>query len=140
MLPEMIPRMIGRFPLLPALILFLSAYGSYPGFAAGENRDSLVFAAAGDPKTFNPVLAQETSSSEILQFVFDGLTRLNPITGKIEPMLAEKWEVAEEGLVWTFHLRRDVLWADGDSFDSADVLFTFNDVIANPDVLANSRD
>lgn len=136
----MILKVPRRFPLFVAGILFLSTAGSRTGFAAGEKRDSLVFAAAGDPKTFNPVLAQETSSSEILQFVFDGLTRLNPVTGEIEPMLAEKWEAREEGLVWTFHLRRDVLWADGDPFDSADVLFTFNDVIANPDVLANSRD
>ena len=57
----------------------------------------------------------------------------------MEPALAQSWSHSEDGLEWTFHLRRDVTWHDGEPFTAHDVAFTFNDIIYNPDIEANAR-
>lgn len=54
-----------------------------------------------------------------------------------EPMLAKSWEVSEDGLTYTFHLRDDVKWHDGEPFTSEDVVYTLTEFI--PEVHARSR-
>ncbi|GAH10042.1 unnamed protein product, partial [marine sediment metagenome] len=46
----------------------------------------------------------------------------------------------KSGLVWTFHLRKDVRWFDGQKFTADDVVFTFNRLIYNPDIPNSARD
>lgn len=106
-------------------------------FSQGQR---LVMSVPGEPKTFNAVIAQESSSLLILDFLFDGLIRFNPFTGNAESSLAEKWESSSDGLSWTFYLKKNVKWFDGVSFTSKDVVFTFNKLIYNPNIPASSRD
>jgi len=76
----------------------------------------------------------------VTSYIFEGLTRLNVFTLKVEPNLAQSWEVSESGLEWIFHLREDVQWSDGVPFTAEDVVFTFNDLIYNPAIPTSSRD
>src|SRR5687767_9687469 len=78
----------------------------------------------GEPKRFNPIVASETSTTDYTQRMFEGLTRSNSFTGETEPGLAESWEVAEDGLTWTFKLRKDVVFNDGTPFTADDVVFS----------------
>ena len=57
----------------------------------------------------------------------------------MEPALAESWEYSEDGLTWTFHLRKNVRWHDGEPFTAQDVDFTFNRIIYNNEIPASSR-
>lgn len=77
---------------------------------------------------------------EVTQYLFEGLTECDPGTGNILPKLAESWEHSPDGLVWTFHLRKEVKWSDGKSFTAKDVVFTFNHVIFNPAIPNSARD
>lgn len=54
--------------------------------------------------------------------------------------MAQSWEVSEDGLTWTFHLREGVTWSDATLFTAHDVAFTFNDLIYNPDIPNSARD
>lgn len=83
----------------------------------------------GEPKSFNPITAGETSTTAYTGRVFQGLTDIDAFTGDVKPLLAEKWEVADDGMTWTFHLRKDVKFNDGTPFTAADVVFTWNDAI-----------
>ncbi len=47
------------------------------------------------------------------------------LDNKLEGRLAEKWEVSDDGLTWTFYLRKDVKWHDGEAFNADDVVFTY---------------
>lgn len=107
---------------------------------ARRHGGQVVFATSSDPKSFNPITAQETSSTVVISHIFEGLTRTNAVTLAVEPCLAEKWTISPDGLVWTFALRQDVLWSDGKPFSAADVLFTFNELIYNPDIPSSDRD
>lgn len=54
--------------------------------------------------------------------------------GNYNPCLATEWTKSEDGLVWTFKLRDDVKFQNGEDFDSADVVTTFQRLIDNPDL------
>ena len=67
------------------------------------------------------------------------MTETSWLTDRVEPALAESWESSEDGLTWTFHIRRDATWHDGQPFTAHDVDFTFNRIIYNHDIPASSR-
>ena len=106
------------------------------GQAGGE----LVLSTTSDPKSFNPIVAQETSTTQITGYIFEGLTRTDPSTLDVLPNLALSWETSSDGKEWIFHLRKDVKWNDGEKFTARDVVFTFNKLIYNPDIPTSSRD
>ncbi len=105
----------------------------------GVYGNSLVLSTITGPKTFNLAIATETSSSDVLGFLFEGLTKNNGVTNIPEPNLAESWTHSEDGLNWTFKLRKDVKWFDGKPFTASDVIFTFNDIIYNESIPTSSR-
>ncbi len=107
---------------------------------SGQVGGELILASITDPKSFNPITAKETSTTAITGWIFEGLTRTNGITTEVEPNLAERWEHSEDGLTWTFHLRKDVHWSDGRAFTAADVVFTFESLIFNDAVPNSARD
>jgi peptide/nickel transport system substrate-binding protein len=93
----------------------------------------------GDPKTFNPITANETSSTDVINHLFEGLITYNPVTQELVPALAESWESSEDFLTWTFHLRKYAVWNDGTPFTADDVLFTLQ-VIYDEDIINPGKD
>ncbi|MCM8793275.1 MAG: ABC transporter substrate-binding protein [Candidatus Omnitrophica bacterium] len=106
----------------------------------GSFGGTLTLATISDPKSFNPLVAKETSTTVITGLIFEGLTRVNGVTLEVEPNLAKSWEIEDEGRVYIFELRDDVFWQDGEKFSSDDVVFTFNELIYNPDIPSSARD
>ena len=105
----------------------------------GEYGGTLTFATISEPLTFNLALANDAGSSGVLGYLFEGLTDISWLTGEPQPNLAESWDISSDGLSWTFHLRRDVVWHDGEPFTAADVEFTFNQIIYNEDIPTADR-
>jgi peptide/nickel transport system substrate-binding protein len=58
---------------------------------------------------------------------------LNCLTQEASPGLAESWSVAADQKTWTFRLRQGVRWSDGQPFSAEDVVFTWNEIMQNPD-------
>ncbi len=80
----------------------------------------------GQPLRINPLLsASNDVDADLTQIVYDGLLKYNE-KGAPVPDLSESYEINEEKTVYTFHLRKNVLWHDGEPFTAKDVLFTFN--------------
>lgn len=100
----------------------------------------LVMSVSSDPKTFNEIVSTEASSSAVTGLLFEGLTTVDPFTFKILPSLAHSWDVSPDGLQWTFHLRPGLRFSDGVPLTAEDVVFTFNDLIYNPDVPSSAKD
>ncbi len=126
------------FPFVVSLI-FPCLYFSVV-FAAERHGGQLVLATTSDPKSFNEITAKETSTTLVTDLIFEGLTTTNAFTTKVEPNLAKSWDISGDGLTWTFHLRKDVRWNDGELFGADDVVFTFNQLIYNPDIPSSARD
>jgi len=106
----------------------------------GKRGGELVGVVWGEPGTWNLAVANGTSSTSILSFLFEGLVSMNAATGEVRPWLAESWSHSDNGLVWTVHLRPKVLWSDGVPLTAEDVLFTLNDVIYNDSIVTGMRE
>ncbi len=130
--------------ILLIFLFFLACAKENINTVSGENKDSkyggTIYFSGTDPKSFNPIVAQETSTSAITNLIFEGLTRVNAITLEVEPNLASLWEVDRSGKIWIFHIREDVLWNDGQPFGADDVVFTFNELIYNPNIPSSTSD
>ena len=98
----------------------------------GKHGGTLTLPAYAEPASFNPI-----TTPGAVPYMYEGLVRINGVTGKPEPCLAEEWEASEDNLTWKFYIKKGVLWSDSVSFTAYDVEFTFNDVIYNEKVKSN---
>jgi len=90
----------------------------------------LVISSIGDASFLNPILSQDSASSEINSFVFNGLIKYDRDLQGFVGVLAESWKV-EKGSepVITFYLRKGILWHDGKEFTAEDVKFTYDKIM-----------
>ncbi len=78
---------------------------------------------AGRPRFINPILWQNEAERDLVALIFSGLTSAND-RGEVVPDLARSWTISDDGLSYTFSLRRDARWHDGTPVTAADVVFT----------------
>lgn len=74
------------------------------------------------PKMLNPLLT--SGECVVLDYIFQGLIRYDEHL-QLVGQLAERWDVSADNREWTFYLRKDVCWHDGEPFTARDVEFTF---------------
>jgi len=125
-----------------AILLLLFTLSTVSSSTAEEPNygGTLNLATTSDPKTFNLIIAQETSTTSAISLLFEGLTKTNGVTTEPEPNLATEWTHTEDGLEWIFTLRKNVKWFDGTLFTADDVVFTFNNLIYNEKIPCSARD
>jgi len=104
----------------------------------GTPGGEIVLSTFSDPKSFNPITSTETSTSYFTSLMFEGLLTMNGVTLEVEPNLAERWEMSEDGLSCVFYMRPGLEWSDGAPLSAYDVEFTFNDLVYNMDIVPNS--
>lgn len=85
----------------------------------------LVMAQSAEPKSLDPHLVTALNDFRICTNIYDGLVRFRSGTLQIEPALAHSWDIAPDGMTYTFHLRRNVRFQDGAPFDAEAVKFNF---------------
>ena len=108
-------------------------------YTIGRPGGTLTFATISEPLTLNLAVSRDAGSSDVLGYLFEGLTETSWLTDEVEPALAESWTRSEDGLTWIFLLRQDVRWHDGVPFTAHDVEFTFNGIIYNQEIGASAR-
>ena len=75
-----------------------------------------------EPQTLDPHLAEDLPSAQILRDLFEGLTAESP-EGRIIPGAAIRWNISRDGKTYTFYLRRDALWSNGDPVTAEDFVY-----------------
>lgn len=94
----------------------------------GEDGGTIITSTFGSgPDTFSPIYCTDTACSGMVGFMFPALLGVDPEAAQIVPgaagALATDWEVSEDNLVYTFHLRDDMFWSDGEPITSQDVIY-----------------
>ena len=126
--------------LVILLVLPLTACNPSSLLANPDTPPQLTMTILGDPKTFNAVIATDATSSSVGGMTLDGLVTENPITGEIEPQLAESWSISEDNLEILYTLRPNLKWSDGHPLTVDDVVFTYNQLYLNPEIPTGMRD
>ncbi|MBQ2384427.1 MAG: ABC transporter substrate-binding protein [Oscillospiraceae bacterium] len=113
--------------LFALLLAALTVVSMFAGCSKEEKKSTLVY-GSGDYDSINPIMNEHC---EIKHLLFDSLVKLDK-DGKPVASLAESWTFDEATLTYTFKLRSDVKWHDGERFTADDVRFTI-EAIMDPD-------
>ncbi len=95
------------------------------------------------PKSFDPALAGAPPETDVVRAVFEGLTDTNPKTLEAVPAVAEKWTASEDFKTWTFSLRKDAKWSNGERVTAKDFVRSWKRLaemsakISHPQLLEN---
>lgn len=102
------------------------------GKSDSDSADGKVFRYAVNtlPTTLDPTKGQSIGDNEIQHAVTEGLTRNT--AGDVKPGIAESWDESEDGLTYTFHLRKDAKWSDGEPITAADFEYSWKRLV-NPE-------
>ena len=85
-------------------------------------------------ESIDPALNTTNDGANYLTYLFDNLLRTDK-DGKVVPSLAQKYEVSDDGLTWTFHLRDGLKWSDGSDFTANDFVYSWQRMV-DPDIAA----
>ena len=83
-----------------------------------------------EPLDLDPQTTTGVQEINIHMALFEGLVSPHPETLEPEPGVAERWEVSDDGLTLTFHLRQDAKWSDGQPLTSADFLYSWRRILS----------
>lgn len=93
--------------------------------SAGQYGGRLVVGLRAEPKTLNPVTAEDAVSREVIGGLMADLVHINRSTQQSEAALATSWKLSADGLNYTLKLRHGIRFSDGQPFDADDVIFSF---------------
>lgn len=88
----------------------------------------LVWHLGAEPDTLNRLIATDAYENRINGFIYDSLVDRDNKTLELIPRLATSWDISDDKLTFTFHLRKDVKWHDGVPFTADDVLYTYEKI------------
>jgi oligopeptide transport system substrate-binding protein len=112
-----LPRTQGAF--FAFLMLLLSA-----GCAIEQPAD-LRIVNGKEPEAIDPAFVVGQADGRVAQSIFEGLTRYNAVDASPEPGIAERWEISPDGLVYTFHLRPNARFSNGEPITAHDVVYSW---------------
>ncbi len=78
-----------------------------------------------DPETLDPQCATGVTEQNVLRALFEGLVKPHPETIEPRPGVAKRWSISEDGLIYTFYLRKNAHWSNGDPLTAEDFVFSF---------------
>lgn len=103
--------------MLKKILLFMAIFSTL--FATPK--DTIIIAVENEPSRVNPLFMDDHDAS--IGLIFSALVRFDE-NMQIKPDLAKSWKISQNGLVYEFFLRENVLWHDGEKFSAKDAKFT----------------
>lgn len=118
----------------PAASLLLALAFTLLGLGCGQrrsavengNRDQVIHIGnLSEPADLDPQVINSHQDANIVLALFEGLVQYDAKTAQPVPAVAERWETSADGLTWTFHLRREAKWSNGDPVTAHDFVFAY---------------
>ncbi|MFF7779410.1 ABC transporter substrate-binding protein [Streptomyces tanashiensis] len=138
--PRPTPARRALRPLLATGVAAGLAVGSLvvvPGTAQAEDEKSggttLTVAVSQSIDSLSPFLAQKLTSTSIHRLAYEYLTNYDPKDARAVPGLATAWTSSPDKLTWTYTIRKDSTWSDGQQATAEDAAWTFNKMMTDPD-------
>lgn len=99
--------------------------GTEAAAATGATKQEVHIAYNGEPESFDPVMGTAVATRTITRNVFEGLLEMDA-NYEVQCQLCDSYEVSEDGTTWTFHLRENVPFHNGDIMTADDVVASLN--------------
>ncbi|MHC4939149.1 MAG: peptide ABC transporter substrate-binding protein [Planctomycetota bacterium] len=93
----------------------------------------LIFNNGSEPETLDPAIMTGVTEHTLALALYEGLTSHDPETLEPRPGVARSWEVSEDGKTYTFHLRKDASWSNGDPVTAEDFRWSWYRVMTHED-------
>ncbi len=97
---------------------------------AGIDTKTLLLGNGAEPQDLDPQTCALYTDANVLMALFEGLTCIDEKTSQAVPGVAAHWDVSPDGLVYTFHLRADAKWSNGDPVTADDFVYSFHRVLS----------
>lgn len=121
-----IEMQIKNLVLLISLGLMMAGCAKPPTRVEVGDREKILYVGNGaEPRDLDPQVITALTDSWICQTLFENLVVPDPDTGKPKPAAALSWDVSDDGLTYTFHLRPGAQWSNGDSVTAQDFLWSY---------------
>ena len=107
--------------------LFLAGCGQKPTRDIDKaNKEGVLLVGIGpDPEGLDPHCVNGVTAQNVLRSLFEGLVKPDEKTLEAIPGVAESWTISDDGLIYTFHLRKNARWSNGDPLNAYDFVFSF---------------
>lgn len=132
-LPRLSRKLVAAAAALTMALGVLSFGAASHARASTDEETTLTIAVSQEIDSLSPFQAVRLITTNMHRWMYDFLTNYDPKTGETIPALAESWETSEDGLTWTYNIRQDATWTDGEPVTAADVEWTFNTMMTDPD-------
>lgn len=115
------------------MLLLLSACGGGENLSqvdAGNQSGVLHFGNGTEPQGLDPHIVTGVPEHHIITALFEGLVSKDPYTLEPVPGVAESWDISEDGRTYTFHLRENARWSNGDPVTAEDFRWSWQRVLS----------
>jgi oligopeptide transport system substrate-binding protein len=120
-----------RLPMSGVLIAGLAACGRRETpVEAGVRTQTLLMGNAAEPADLDPDVVMAYTDTVVVYALFEPLTWIDPKTSQVIPAGASSWDVSPDGLVYTFHLRKEARWSNGDPVTADDFVYAFHRILS----------
>lgn len=100
-----------------------------PAFAAGPQK-ILRWGNGDEPQDLDPQVISGSVEHHLVEALFEGLVSNSPDDSGVKPGVAERWEMSDDGLVYTFHLRADARWSNGEPVRADDFVRSYERMLS----------
>ena len=116
--------------ILFALLLCASCSRRETPADAATRTHTLLLGNLSEPADLDPQIITAYTDQNITIALFEGLTAIDEKTALPVPAVAERWEVSPDALTYTFHLRADARWSNGDALTAKDFAYSFQRILS----------
>jgi len=110
-----------------SLFAFISSCGLHreTNVDSGDRQQILHFGNGDEPQELDPHVTTGIPEYQIQMALFEGLISLHPKTLAIQPGVAESWDISDDLMTYTFHLRKNARWSNGDKVTAHDFVYSW---------------
>ncbi|MCY4146638.1 MAG: ABC transporter substrate-binding protein [Chloroflexi bacterium] len=129
-------KLARRFMLICPLLTFALLFLSLPALTQDVGSGGAIIEPnfGDDPTTFNPVIANDGTSNDVIARMYPDFVGVDSATVQYAPgvkgALVADWDISEDGMTYTFHLRDDMVWSDGVPITAVDVAWFLDAVLS----------
>src|SRR3954471_6227741 len=98
---------------------------TFAGCGHKEPTADIIIVNGAEPESLDPAIITGQPDMRVVVSLFEGLTRFDPVTGEGVAGLAERWDISPDRRQYTFYLRTNAIWSNGEPITARDIVYSW---------------